>query len=308
MGILNTIGNLGSAVAGRVGSLWRGKFTRLCYFEEVLPIELAAINKRRGKRANVAPLCKSEAPDSVGRKARASSTPRSPDPNRLFVDVRRAMRNRPVVRRQARPPDGLDLTRPQPVPCTATGLALSGGGIRSAAVCLGALQGLETHGRLKAIDYLSTVSGGGYVGASLSAAMSVRPDFPFGTDVFDNQAMAHLRNYSNYLLPRGRSSIRNYGEAAAVILRGLLANGIVVLSAILFWVLVTLVAFRDCGSISGSFLPSLLNRIPPPWIPIKGWIAGPFGATLLLLGLLAMVLIAWAVLRSRSHWGRETGD
>src|SRR5262245_38530249 len=45
-----------------------------------------------------------------------------------------------------------------------TGLALSGGGVRSAAFCLGALQALHQCGVLKRVDYLSTVSGGGYIG------------------------------------------------------------------------------------------------------------------------------------------------
>ncbi|MCE3272279.1 MAG: hypothetical protein K0S57_2676 [Ramlibacter sp.] len=45
------------------------------------------------------------------------------------------------------------------------GLALSGGGIRSATFCLGLLRGFAQNGILKRFDYLSTVSGGGFVGA-----------------------------------------------------------------------------------------------------------------------------------------------
>jgi hypothetical protein len=48
------------------------------------------------------------------------------------------------------------------------GLALSGGGIRSASFCLGALTALA-HGRsLEKFDYLSSVSGGGYIAASMT--------------------------------------------------------------------------------------------------------------------------------------------
>jgi predicted acylesterase/phospholipase RssA len=47
------------------------------------------------------------------------------------------------------------------------GLALSGGGIRSATFSLGVLQALAKEGLLSRIDYLSTVSGGGYVGGFL---------------------------------------------------------------------------------------------------------------------------------------------
>src|SRR5262245_4281132 len=49
------------------------------------------------------------------------------------------------------------------------GLALSGGGIRSATFSLGVLQGLHQLGLLRLFDYLSTVSGGGFTGGWWSA-------------------------------------------------------------------------------------------------------------------------------------------
>ncbi len=49
------------------------------------------------------------------------------------------------------------------------GLALSGGGVRSATFGLGFLQGVSRLGLLSAVDYLSTVSGGGFVGGWLTA-------------------------------------------------------------------------------------------------------------------------------------------
>ena len=48
-------------------------------------------------------------------------------------------------------------------------LCLSGGGIRSATFALGVLQGLAYAGVLGTIDYLSTVSGGGYTGGWFTA-------------------------------------------------------------------------------------------------------------------------------------------
>jgi hypothetical protein len=54
------------------------------------------------------------------------------------------------------------------------GVGLSGGGIRSAAVSLGILQALDHRGVFEHVDYLSTVSGGGYVGSSISALMRQR--------------------------------------------------------------------------------------------------------------------------------------
>jgi hypothetical protein len=52
------------------------------------------------------------------------------------------------------------------------GLAISGGGIRSATFALGVLQGLASKKLLTRFDYLSTVSGGGYIGSWLSAWIS----------------------------------------------------------------------------------------------------------------------------------------
>lgn len=52
---------------------------------------------------------------------------------------------------------------PVPIKENLVGLALSGGGIRSATFGLGVLEGLKSLGLLKKIDYLSTVSGGGYI-------------------------------------------------------------------------------------------------------------------------------------------------
>jgi hypothetical protein len=49
------------------------------------------------------------------------------------------------------------------------GLAFSGGGIRSATFNLGILQALAENGLLHKFDYLSTVSGGGYIGSWLAA-------------------------------------------------------------------------------------------------------------------------------------------
>src|SRR5271169_1805841 len=54
---------------------------------------------------------------------------------------------------------------PQPL----SALCISGGGIRSATFALGAIQGLAENGLLDRFDYLSTVSGGGYIGSWLTS-------------------------------------------------------------------------------------------------------------------------------------------
>lgn len=74
------------------------------------------------------------------------------------------------------------------------GLALSGGGIRSASFCLGVMQSLVGGGVLKKIDYLSTASGGGYIGSTLTWFLNRgMPDgTPAGTDA-DNFPLGHAR-------------------------------------------------------------------------------------------------------------------
>ncbi len=56
------------------------------------------------------------------------------------------------------------------------GLAISGGGIRAATLGLGLFQAFIRAGILKRFDYLSTVSGGGYIGACLSSLLSREPN------------------------------------------------------------------------------------------------------------------------------------
>ena len=89
------------------------------------------------------------------------------------------------------------------------GLAFSGGGIRSATFNLGVLQGLSRAGLLKQIDYLSTVSGGGYIGSWLSAwiwreggnvaAVEQALGNPPGQKGLEPRPVGWLRRYSNYL-------------------------------------------------------------------------------------------------------------
>ena len=62
------------------------------------------------------------------------------------------------------------------LPRKRTALCLSGGGIRSATFGLGVLQGLARLSLLKQFDYLSTVSGGGYIGSWLTAWIHRPPD------------------------------------------------------------------------------------------------------------------------------------
>lgn len=80
------------------------------------------------------------------------------------------------------------------------GLAISGGGIRSATFGLGVLQGLQELDLLRKVDYLSTVSGGGYIGSWLTANVK-RSRYWLTQPTQWTASIAHLRRYSNYLAP-----------------------------------------------------------------------------------------------------------
>jgi hypothetical protein len=80
------------------------------------------------------------------------------------------------------------------------GLAFSGGGIRSATFGLGVLEALKDLGLLEKVHYLSTVSGGGYIGSWLTANCARQPGW-LGRRANWDESVAHLRRYSNYLSP-----------------------------------------------------------------------------------------------------------
>ncbi len=101
-------------------------------------------------------------------------------------------------------------------PQNVSGLALSGGGIRSATFGLGIVQVLQKKGLLLHFDYLSTVSGGGYLGGFLSCALGTaipaynkvgvaraEDALQRNGEQTESLLLRHLRNNSKYLLNGG---------------------------------------------------------------------------------------------------------
>lgn len=78
------------------------------------------------------------------------------------------------------------------------GIALSGGGIRSATINLGILKTLNKFGILQKADYLSSVSGGGYTHAYVQGTAKVEGDF---TQLFTPKQIAAMRQHGEYLVP-----------------------------------------------------------------------------------------------------------
>ena len=120
-------------------------------------------------------------------------------------------------------------------------LCLSGGGIRSAAISLGVIQALADAKLLGKFDYLSTVSGGGYIGCWLSAWLYHANDSKTVLDQLGSKRassdaepppLAHLRNYSNYLTPRVGLFSADTWTAVAIVMRNIVVNWLILLPAL----------------------------------------------------------------------------
>jgi glycerophosphoryl diester phosphodiesterase len=141
------------------------------------------------------------------------------------------------------------------------GLAFSGGGIRSATFNLGVLQTLAKIGVLKHVDYLSTVSGGGYIGTwlagwirrELDAAQERGGTKGSGSKPLEFEVMAEiqrrlspvrspnpmdehvkpirfLREYSNYLTPKTGFLSSDTWTMIGIYVRNTLLNQVIIVS------------------------------------------------------------------------------
>lgn len=78
------------------------------------------------------------------------------------------------------------------------GIALSGGGIRSATINLGFLKTLNKYGILQKADYVSTVSGGGYIHAYMQGTAKETGDF---SKLFGADHIEAMRKHGEYWVP-----------------------------------------------------------------------------------------------------------
>jgi len=182
------------------------------------------------------------------------------------------------------------------------GLAFSGGGIRSATFNLGVLQGFANRKYLPMFDYLSTVSGGGYIGSWLATWIlrandpgeSPCSNLPAGapairkvqeclrTDRVDKpehqepRPIRFLREYSNYLTPRLGFLGADTWTAVAIYLRNVFLNQLIL---ILFLVAGLLLPYLAVWSSSAA---SALHLC---------WDHAAYAAPMAILILLALALI-----------------
>lgn len=126
-----------------------------------------------------------------------------------------------------------------------TALCFSGGGIRSGTFALGILQGLARHNLLNKFHFLSTVSGGGYIGSWLSAWIHRHPKGLSGVTVDlanttprskvdpDPDPIRFLRRYSSFITPKVGLLSADTWTFVAIYLRNLLLNWMVFIPLLL---------------------------------------------------------------------------
>ncbi|MEY2943473.1 MAG: hypothetical protein RLY97_1487 [Pseudomonadota bacterium] len=175
------------------------------------------------------------------------------------------------------------------------GLALSGGGIRSATFSLGLLQELSRQQLLQKVDYLSTVSGGGYIGAFYTGLFA-RRDGKDGADKVPavvtakkhddllgqdgaKQAIGYLRQSGRYMTPAGS---RDLIMAMALLTRNWLTLTLVMGVAVVLGELgLDWLRDRISGGIGFAY-PEFATML----VPGLGWLGRLLGTEITFQGLL----------------------
>ncbi|ODN70060.1 hypothetical protein [Methylobrevis pamukkalensis] len=240
---------------------------------------------------------------------------------RIFLDERQVIarrRTRMASKAQTERSAWPEMREPATEPAAMNdlvGIALSGGGIRSSTFCLGVLQALHQFGVIDRADYLSTVSGGGYIGTSLTAtSVASGGDFVYSgsrprracgmkapagmtsAEIGDTRAIGHLRDHSKYLAPHGGTDLL---RSLAVIARGLAANLVLILW-FPFLVAALTVVFNPTRKALTT--PDVFGR-EASWLP-----AHTFAFSLLCLGVAILLFYLWAVWRSKSRASKSSSD
>jgi hypothetical protein len=265
--------------------------------EAILTWERCEILERRAEAAKEAErkakeaVCKAEVEAAKAKEAARSSKPAEVEAAEAKAAETKAVAAARVAAKARRKADSIgnptsdDETSPA---ChDLVGLAISGGGIRSATYSLGVLQTLVQFGMLKHVDVISTVSGGGYVGAFLSSILNTSPTAnaahgkkkkksrtehpskettdrlppkcsldkahpPFKPEIAgDSRAIRELRNHSRYIVP---ASFVSWALAVGQAAYGVVSNVIILSSLVFAGVLVT-------AGLEGEVLTDMYSRV-----------------------------------------------
>jgi hypothetical protein len=195
------------------------------------------------------------------------------------------------------------------------GFALSGGGIRSATFSLGVFQALSRLKLLGEIDYLSTVSGGGYFGSFLGTLFtrdgirqpadvekvlleeSPTPKGQPGSSL--NEVIGWLRENGRYLAPNGAGDALLAGAAV-------MRNWIAIQTVMASLVLAILLFVQIVRMMAASVLPrcvgcgeSLSHHLP--WGYVISWSPFSIVAVVVFLALAAPPLWAYWLVERRTN-------
>jgi hypothetical protein len=182
------------------------------------------------------------------------------------------------------------------------GIALSGGGIRSASFCLGVMQALAHRDKLKQFDYLSTVSGGGYLGGALSWLWSglwkdKATDYDLGVGKENFPLGTEARNFSHPDQPRNRnqaSLLRHFQQHGKYLTPGKGITALSFVSIILRSIVMGFVSMIVLASfIFSLFYVSGLFALEDRSAGFFASLALLFGSFYLLLHFAYIVFLSW---------------
>jgi Patatin-like phospholipase len=196
-----------------------------------------------------------------------------------------------------------------------TALCLSGGGVRSAAFNLGVLQGLARLELLNQFHYLSTVSGGGYIGCWLCAwryrcekgLSDVMRGLSWPDRIGDAEvpsrapdAISNLRRATNYLTPVKGILSPDTWATITVVGRNLILNHLIIVPLIAALLLIvkvfdTAAHYDPLFDLWENWTKDLIGA----WLP--SWLAAQYLVSLLLPGV--FVALGWIILSiARPSW------
>ena len=189
----------------------------------------------------------------------------------------------------------------------AVGFCVSGGGIRSACVTLGALQSLRQ--RLRTARYLISVSGGGYAAGAMQLALQGDPgegaSLTTPRDVYcpGSPEEDHTRRHGKYVADGAGEWI----AAVTILLRGVLTSvtlgaAAICLVGLLFSLFYREIPLAPIGDLLGNFVDDVLPE--PPGFPapegnvgtVVLWLTGA-GAVLWLFSVIAIDAKGWGSTR-----------
>ena len=209
------------------------------------------------------------------------------------------------------------------------GLAISGGGIRSASFSLGVLQALSSKDWLKHFDYLSTVSGGGYIGASLTWLMHKKwqdkqgkdlPPFGVDKDNFPYRTYPRIPKQENQQAElesckdgrHNRAMLRRLRQSANYLIPGHGLNGLVMIAVLLRTNFVSVLTYLSMFVLAFLLLASigLFSSLDKTWLkPFAAYFPDAMNAALLFaviaLGLFLFMAILYALMTFFRKRGRS---